>query len=49
MWMARDHTGFPALSAALDRVGTRLLKGTGEVTVDPVSRHGVHRHTSRYK
>lgn len=41
-------TDFPALAQALDRAGTRLLKGTGEVTVDPSSSHGVHLHISRY-
>lgn len=42
-------TDFPALTAALDGAGTRLLKGTGEVTVDPASSHGVHLHISRYE
>ncbi len=42
-------TDFPALTAALDRAGARLLKGTGEVTVDPASSHGVHLHISRYE
>lgn len=40
---------FDALTAALDRAGTRLLKGTGEVTVEPASSHGVHLHISRYE
>jgi hypothetical protein len=42
-------TDFLALTAALDGAGTRLLKGTGEVTVDPASSHGVHLHISRYE
>ena len=41
-------TDFPAIVAGLERAGTRLLKGTGEVTVDPASSHGVHLHISRY-
>lgn len=41
-------TDFPALTETLGRAGTRLLKGTGEVTVDPSSSHGVHLHMSRY-
>src|SRR2546427_6425142 len=40
-------TDFPTLTAALERAGARLLRGTGEVTVDPVSSHGVHLHISR--
>ncbi len=42
-------TDFPTLTAALERAGARLLKGTGEVTVDPASSHGVHLHISRYE
>jgi hypothetical protein len=42
-------TDFPALAGTLAEAGTRLLKGTGEVTVDPVSSHGVHLHISRYE
>jgi methylmalonyl-CoA/ethylmalonyl-CoA epimerase len=38
----------PALYEAFDRAGTRCLRGTGEVTVDPASSHGVHLHISRY-
>jgi len=41
-------TDFPAIIAGLERAGARLLKGTGEVTVDPASSHGVHLHISRY-
>ena len=40
---------FPALTAAFNRAGTALLRGTGEVTVQPVSSHGVHLHISRYE
>ena len=39
---------FEGLRAAFDRAGTRFLRGTGEVTVEPVSSHGVHLHISRY-
>lgn len=42
-------TDFAALTAGLERAGARLLKGTGEVTVDPASSHGVHLHISRYE
>ena len=40
---------FDALTAAFDRAGARLLRGTGEVTVEPASSHGVHLHISRYE
>lgn len=40
---------FDTLTAAFDRAGTRLLRGTGEVTVEPISSHGVHLHISRYE
>ncbi|OGK95782.1 MAG: methylmalonyl-CoA epimerase [Candidatus Rokubacteria bacterium RIFCSPHIGHO2_12_FULL_73_22] len=40
---------FQALNASFVRAGTRYLKGTGEVTVEPVSSHGVHLHISRYE
>ena len=39
---------FEALIAAFDRAGTKCLRGTGEVTVEPESSHGVHLHISRY-
>lgn len=39
---------FGALTAACDRARVRLLRGTGEVTIEPVSSHGVHLHISRY-
>ena len=42
-------TDFPALAATLEASGAKLLKGTGEVTVDPASSHGVHLHISRYE
>ena len=42
-------TDFPTLTAALERAGARLLKGTAELTVDPASSHGVHLHISRYE
>ncbi len=42
-------TDFPRLTDALARAGARFLHGTGEVTVDPVSSHGVHLHISRYE
>lgn len=37
-----------ALRVAFDRAGTRLLRGTGELTVEPASSHGVHLHISKY-
>ncbi|HEY3066574.1 MAG TPA: methylmalonyl-CoA epimerase [Methylomirabilota bacterium] len=40
---------FPALTAAFDRAKTRQLRGTGEITVEPESSHGVHLHISRYE
>jgi methylmalonyl-CoA/ethylmalonyl-CoA epimerase len=40
---------FAALNAAFDRAGTQRLQGTGEVTVEPVSSHGVHLHISRFE
>jgi hypothetical protein len=40
---------FTALTASCDRAGTKLLRGAGEVTIDPVSSHGVHLHISRYR
>jgi methylmalonyl-CoA/ethylmalonyl-CoA epimerase len=42
-------TDFLALAARLHEAGAKLLKGTGEVTVDPASSHGVHLHISRYE
>jgi len=40
---------FDALRAVFDRAGTRLLRGTGELTVEPASSHGVHLHISKYE
>jgi len=40
---------FPELTAAFDRAKTRFIRGTGEVTVEPASSHGVHLHISRYE
>ena len=39
---------FPALAVAFTRAGTSVLRGTGEVTVQPSSSHGVNLHISRY-
>ena len=40
---------FFTLMEALDRARVKALRGTGEVTVDPASSHGVHLHISRYE
>ncbi|PYN21038.1 MAG: methylmalonyl-CoA epimerase [Candidatus Rokuibacteriota bacterium] len=40
---------FSALTDAFSRAGTTLLRGTGEVTVQPASSHGVPLHISRYE
>lgn len=40
---------FQDLKRALDREGVQALRGTGEVTIEPVSSHGVHLHISRYE
>jgi hypothetical protein len=41
---------FDALLAAFERDGTRgVLRGTGEVTLEPVATHGVHLHISKYE
>jgi len=40
---------FPSLTDAFGRAGTTILRGTGEVTVQPASSHGVHLHISRYE
>jgi len=39
---------FPALTEAFTRAGPSVLRGTGEVTVQPSSSHGVNLHISRY-
>jgi len=38
-----------ALVRRLEEAGATVLKGSGEVTVDPRSSHGVHLHISRYE
>jgi methylmalonyl-CoA epimerase len=40
---------FGALTQACDRSGVKHLRGTGEVTIDPASSHGVHLHISRFR
>jgi methylmalonyl-CoA/ethylmalonyl-CoA epimerase len=40
---------FPALTRTLDLAAVKVLRGTGEVTVEPESSHGVHLHISRYE
>jgi methylmalonyl-CoA/ethylmalonyl-CoA epimerase len=40
---------FSGLTAAFDRAKVRCIRGTGEVTVEPTSSHGVHLHISRYE
>jgi methylmalonyl-CoA/ethylmalonyl-CoA epimerase len=40
---------FEGLGRALDRGGVKALRGTGEITVEPESSHGVHLHISRYE
>lgn len=40
---------FATLTATLDRAGARVLRGTGEVTIEPSSSHGVHLHISRFE
>ncbi len=41
---------FDGLLASLETAGTRgVLRGTGEVTLEPVATHGVHFHISRYE
>jgi methylmalonyl-CoA epimerase len=40
---------FPALIEAFTRAGTAVLRGTGEITVQPSSSHGVNLHISRYE
>jgi methylmalonyl-CoA epimerase len=39
---------FLALTAALARARVPRLDGTGEVTIEPATSHGVHLHISRY-
>jgi methylmalonyl-CoA epimerase len=40
---------FGDVVAALDRAGATFLRGAGELTVEPVSSHGVHLHVSRHR
>ena len=41
---------FAGLVRSLETAGTRgVLRGTGEVTLEPVATHGVHFHISRYE
>jgi methylmalonyl-CoA/ethylmalonyl-CoA epimerase len=42
-------TDFPALTAACDRAGVKFLRGSGEITIEPESSHGVHLHVSRFR
>ncbi len=39
---------FSELKRALERASVKALFGTGELTVEPASSHGVHLHISRY-
>lgn len=45
-FVAKD---FDALTERLDRARAKLLRGTGEVTIEPASSHGVPLHISRYR
>jgi len=40
---------FDQLIARFDRAKLRCLRGTGEITIEPTSSHGVHLHISRYR
>jgi hypothetical protein len=41
---------FDTLVTSLETARTRgVLRGTGEVTLEPVATHGVHFHISRYE
>jgi methylmalonyl-CoA/ethylmalonyl-CoA epimerase len=40
---------FEDLLARCDRAGLSCLRGTGEITIEPASSHGVHLHISRYR
>lgn len=44
--VARD---LPAISQRLQAAGSAILSGTGELTVEPRSSHGVHLHISRFE
>ena len=40
---------FADLLGRCDRAKLRCLRGTGEITIEPASSHGVHLHISRYR
>jgi methylmalonyl-CoA/ethylmalonyl-CoA epimerase len=40
---------FENLLGRCDRAGLSCLRGTGEITIEPSSSHGVHMHISRYR
>ena len=40
---------FDRVLATLQRTGTAVLRGTGEVTLEPPTTHGVHLHIARYE
>ena len=40
---------FEDLIGRCDRAKLRCLRGTGEITIEPASSHGVHLHISRYR
>ena len=40
---------FDDLMRRCDRAPIRCLRGTGEITIEPASSHGVHLHISRYR
>ena len=40
---------FEELMARCDRARLRCLRGTGEITIEPHTSHGVHLHISRYR
>jgi methylmalonyl-CoA epimerase len=40
---------FDGLISGCDRAGVRFLRGSGEVSIDPASSHGVHLHVSRHR
>jgi hypothetical protein len=40
---------FGDLMERCDRATLACLRGTGEITIEPASSHGVHLHISRYR
>lgn len=40
---------FDRMLATFQRAGTAVLRGTGEVTLEPHTTHGVHLHVARYE